>query len=115
RGASGPRPITNGTGATLRHSPRPAAVIPVMAARVLIVPPPSGSTAASAKAPAAFGDTMVGVDMRQANNLPITILARRLPRPGSLTEVAVTESYLDHAEVAVSKVVGTELELAEPQ
>jgi ABC-type antimicrobial peptide transport system permease subunit len=113
--ASGAKPITNGTVETLRHSPRIAAVIPVMAARVLVVPPPFGSTAASAKAPAAFGDTMVGVDMRQANNLPITILAGRLPRPGSLTEVAVTESYLDRADLPVSKVIGTELELAEPQ
>jgi ABC-type antimicrobial peptide transport system permease subunit len=113
--ASGPKPITNGTVETLRRSPRIAAVIPVMAARVLVVPPPFGSTAASVQAPAAFGDTMVGVDMRQAINLPITILAGRLPRPGSLSEVAVTESYLDHSGLPVSKVIGTELELAEPQ
>jgi len=113
--ASGPKPITDGTVARLRHSPHIATVIPVMAAQVLVVPPPFGSKAASIKGPLAFGNTMVGVDLRQANNLPITVLAGRLPRPESLTEVAVTESYLDHAAGSVAGVIGTEVELAEPQ
>jgi putative ABC transport system permease protein len=113
--ATGSKPITNSTIETLRHTPHIATVTPVVATRVLVVPPPFGSKAASTKGPPAFGDTMVGVDMRQANNLPITILAGRLPRPGSLTEVAVTESYLDHAAVPLASVIGTELELAEPQ
>jgi hypothetical protein len=43
------------------------------------------------------------------------VLAGRLPRPGSLTEVALTESYLDHAGASVAGVIGTEVELAEPQ
>ena len=113
--ATGPKPITATTVQTLRRSPHIATVIPVMAARVLVVPPPFGSKASSVKAPVAFGDTLVGVDMRQANNLPITILAGRLPRTGSLTEVAVTETYLDHAAMPVASVIGTEVELAEPQ
>ena len=113
--ATGSKPITDGTIATLRRSPQIATVIPVMASQVLVVPPPFGSKAASTRGPLAFGSTMVGVDLRQANNLPITVLAGRLPRAGSLTEVALTESYLDHTGESVAGVIGTEVELAEPQ
>lgn len=110
-----PQAITDQTVATLRHSPYVAAVIPVVASRILAVPPPFGAAASTSQAEPAFNDTMVGVDMRQANNLPLTILAGRLPRSGSLTETAVTESYLDHSGLSVSSVLGTQVEIAEPQ
>ncbi|HEV2012511.1 MAG TPA: ABC transporter permease [Candidatus Dormibacteraeota bacterium] len=113
--AVGPKPITEATLNSMRRSPHVATVIPVMAARILAVPPPFGSTAASTPGLAAFPDTMVGVDMNQAGNLPITILAGRLPRPGSLTEAAVTESYLDHSGMIVTSTLGTQVEIAEPQ
>jgi ABC-type antimicrobial peptide transport system permease subunit len=113
--AAGPKPITDATLNTVRRSPHVATVVPVMAARVLAVPPPFGSTAVATPGPPAFADTMVGVDLYQAGNLPITVLAGRLPRPGSLTEVAVTESYLDHSRLAVSSAIGTQVEIAEPQ
>lgn len=109
------KPITDGTIDTLGRSPHIAAVIPVMAARVLVVPPPFGSAAAATRGQPAFNDTMVGVDVRQANNLPITVLAGRLPEAKSLTEVAITESYLDHSSLSVSGALGTEVEVAEPQ
>jgi ABC-type antimicrobial peptide transport system permease subunit len=113
--ATGVKPITDTTVQSLRRSAHIAGVIPVMAARVLVVPPPFGSAAASTQGQPPFGDTMVGVDIHQAANLPITILAGRLPQAASLTEVAVTESYLDHSSVSVSGALGTELEIAEPQ
>ena len=109
------KPITDGTIDTLRRSPHIAAVIPVMATRVLVVPPPFGSAAAATRGQPAFNDTMVGVDVRQANNLPITVLAGRLPEAKSLTDVAITESYLDHSSMSVSGALGTEVEVAEPQ
>jgi ABC-type antimicrobial peptide transport system permease subunit len=113
--ATGVKPITDGTISTVRSAPHVAAVIPVMAARVLVAPPPFGSTAASTTGPPAYGDTMVGVDMQQASNLPITILSGRLPQAKSLTEVAVTESYLDHSSLSVSGALGTQVEIAEAQ
>jgi len=113
--ATTPKPITDATIATLERSPHIATVIPVMAAGVLVVPPPFGSSAASARGQPAFNDAMLGVDMQQANDLPITILAGRLPHAWSLTEVAVTESYLDHSGMSVSSALGTEVEIAEPQ
>jgi ABC-type antimicrobial peptide transport system permease subunit len=113
--AAGVKPITDSTVESLRKSPHIAAVIPVMVARVLVVSPPFGSAAASTQGQPPFNDTMVGVDMTQATNLPIAVLSGRLPRAGSLTEVAVTESYLDHSSLSVSGALGTELEIAEPQ
>jgi ABC-type antimicrobial peptide transport system permease subunit len=113
--ATGPKSITDSTVQTLRRTRHIARVIPVMTAQVLVVPPPFGSTAASHPGQPAFGATMVGVDMQQADNLPITILAGRLPSPSSLIEVAVTESYLDHSALAVASALGTQLEIGEPQ
>jgi ABC-type antimicrobial peptide transport system permease subunit len=113
--AAGPKAITDATLATLRQSSRVATVIPVIASRILAVPPPFGSTATSTSGQQAYGDTMVGVDLSQAHNLPITVLAGRVPHPGSLNEVAITESYLDHSGMSVQSALGTQVEIAQPQ
>src|ERR1700686_4430969 len=55
----------------------PPPVIPVIASRILAMPPPFGSAATPTSGISAFGDTMVGVDLTQVRNLPITILAGR--------------------------------------
>jgi ABC-type antimicrobial peptide transport system permease subunit len=113
--AAGPRAISDATLAALRQSPRVATVIPVIAARVLAVPSPLGSSRSGTSAPPGFGDTMIGVDVSQPGNLPITVLTGRLPRAGSLTEVAITESYLDHSNLSAADALGTQVEIAEPQ
>jgi ABC-type antimicrobial peptide transport system permease subunit len=113
--AAGPKAINDATLNALRQSSHVATVIPVIASRILAVPPPFGSPAASTSGEAAFGDTMVGVDLSQPTNLPITLLAGRLPHPGSLTEVAITESYLDHSGMSAASALGTQVEIAQPQ
>ena len=113
--AAGPKAINDATLSALRHAPHVATVIPVIAARVLAVPPPLGSSQPTTAAQPAFGDTMVGVDLSQPGNLPITILTGRLPQAGSLTEVAITDSYLDHAGLGAASAIGTQVEVAEPQ
>ena len=113
--ATSPKPITDATVSMIRRSSNVSVVIPVAASRILAIPPPFGSAAIKGGPEPAFNDTMVGVDMAQANNLPVTILAGRLPRPGSLSEVAVTETYLDHSDLGVSTALGTQVEIAEPQ
>lgn len=113
--AAGPKAITDATLSAVRQSPHIATVIPVITSRILAVPPPFGSTATATSTQPAYGDTMVGVDLSQARNLPITVLAGRLPQPGVLNEVAITESYLDHSSKSVQSVVGTQVEIAEPQ
>jgi ABC-type antimicrobial peptide transport system permease subunit len=113
--AAGPKAINDATLKVVRQSPHVATVIPVITSRILAVPPPFGSAATGTSSQPAYGDTMVGVDLSQARNLPITVLAGRLPQPGVLNEVAITESYLDHSSKSVQSVVGTQVEIAEPQ
>jgi ABC-type antimicrobial peptide transport system permease subunit len=113
--AAGPKPITDATLNTLRQSPHVSTVIPVIAARILAVPPPLGSAATKTAGEPAFGDTMVGADMSQTQYLPITVLAGRVPHPGALNEVAITESYLDHSGMSVQSALKTQVEIAEPQ
>jgi ABC-type antimicrobial peptide transport system permease subunit len=110
-----PKSITDATVAALRRSPSIAAVVPVMTSTILAVPPPFGAQAASNPGEPAFDNTMVGVDMSQAGDLPITLLAGHLPRSGSLDEVAVTETYLDRSGLTVENALGTVVEIAEPQ
>ena len=113
--AAGPKAISEATLSAVRHSPHVASVIPVIASRILAVPPPFSSSPALPAGEPAFGDTMVGVDLSKPGNLPITMLAGRLPRAGSLTEVAITESYLDHSGLSAANALGTQVEIAEPQ
>jgi len=113
--AAGPKAITDATLNALRHSPHVATVIPVITSRIVAVPPPFGAAASPISGVSAFGDTVVGVDLIQAHNLPITVLAGRLPQPRSLNEVAITESYLDHAGMSLQSALGTQVEIAEPQ
>src|ERR1700694_3389101 len=113
--AAGPKAITDATVNTLRQSSHVATVLPVITSRILAVPPPFGSTATSTSVQPAFGDTMVGVDLSQTSNLPITVLAGRVPHPGSLNEVAITESYLDHSGMSVQSALGPKVETAEQQ
>jgi ABC-type antimicrobial peptide transport system permease subunit len=68
--------------------------------------------------PDPFSENVVGVELARADQLPITVLAGRLPAPSSVTEVAVTTGYLsrlglgkDHAPA----VVGTELVVGAPR
>jgi len=59
-------------------------------------------------------EDVVGIDLRLASKLPITVLSGRLPAVGSRTEVAVTPAHLARlglAKAAADKVVGTTLEI----
>ncbi len=113
------------------------AVSPVVVAREVVLPPdpptyaaqtstpPSGATPirpkdgdASNKTLRPYIDGVVGVDLSKPDLFPLSVLAGRLPRATSATEVAVTRSYLSYVGVAPEhavRVLGTELELAAPQ
>src|SRR6202011_2681626 len=61
---------------------------------------------------------MVGTDLGRIGDLPVTVTAGRLPSPTSLTEVAVTASYLDRVHVGeanAASLLGTEVELGAPR
>lgn len=70
------------------------------------------------RAPDPFGDTLVGVDLARADQLPVTVLAGRLPAAGTLVEVDVTQGYLERLglnKTQAAAVVGTEVEMAPPR
>ncbi len=110
------------------------AVSPVVLAREVIVPPnpptyvapptPSGTRAGANGADPSdqgrrpFIEGVVGIDVSHPDLFPLSVVAGRLPTASSLTEVAVTRSYLESVGAdpnAPVKVLGTELELAAPR
>jgi ABC-type antimicrobial peptide transport system permease subunit len=102
-----PRDITEATVTQIRGAPHVAAVVPVLSSHVFAVPPAGDD----------FFATMVGADMGSPD-LPVTVLAGRLPQPGSLTEIAVGLGYLDRFHLnpnRPSAVLGQEMEIAAPQ
>jgi putative ABC transport system permease protein len=118
--------ITIASVGAIRRSPHVSSVVGVLTIGGLAVPcPPAEAaregrrlTAACTTRPDPYGATLVGADLTQAQNLPVTILAGRLPRARSLTEVAVTQSYFDRVHADPNRpraVVGTEVDFATPQ
>ncbi len=109
----------------IRAAPSVSSALPVLAQQVIAVPPPRGTQIQSfagddpdSGQPHPFDATVVGVDLGALRSLPITLLAGRVPSPGSLTEVAVGLDYLDKLGLAVKHpevVLGTEVELGTPQ
>lgn len=92
----------------IRNSPHVSSVVPVMTSEVLAIP---------TRGELFFG-SMVGTDLSRSGDLPLTVTSGRLPAPGSLTEAAVTGSYLDHlhiAESSAASVLNTEVELGAPR
>jgi hypothetical protein len=109
----------------VRGLPDVAAVVPIATTRLLVATDgvvvatngEGGEDQAPAE-PAVRGGTdvegIVGVDLRQADNLPITVLAGRLPEPGTTTEVVVDQRWLERRGVAQGEeaaVVGIEVVL----
>jgi hypothetical protein len=63
-------------------------------------------------------ETFVGADLRLAAQLPLTVLAGRLPSVGSRTEVAVTPAHLERFDLTkddAAKILGTELVIGAPR
>jgi ABC-type antimicrobial peptide transport system permease subunit len=102
--------LTDGTVREIAHLPDVASVLPVISVGEMVVPPKPSLQP--------FFDTVVGVDTARERELPVSVLAGRLPAPGSLTEVAVTDGYLERLQVdrkRPSQVVGTEIEIGAPR
>ena len=110
----------------IQRAPYVSSVVPILATRVLAIPPPRGSASVPAseplerksRPPDPIFETMVGADLSRVRQLPITLLAGRFPAAASLTEVAVTQGYLDRLHLDVNKpaiVLGSVIEFADPQ
>ena len=101
-------------------------VNPVLVQPIFVLTPDPAVTAtadndaraAAAKAAPQFFDGLVGVDIAHAANLPVTVLAGRVPVDRSATEVAVTPSYLRRLglrQAQAAAVVGTEIAYGSPR
>jgi putative ABC transport system permease protein len=109
--------------AALQRSPHVSSVVTVLSTPVLAIPCPG--VVPGPKAPPAcrketdgYLTSAVGSDLRRVSDLPITLLAGRLPAPGSLTEVAVTQNYVERVHLDAqhpASVLNSEVELAAPQ
>jgi putative ABC transport system permease protein len=63
-------------------------------------------------------ETLVGADVRDADDLPISVLAGRLPLPGSYVEVAVTPTWLARFGLEgtdATRMLGLEIEVGAPR
>ena len=110
-----PKDLDDAAVEQIRALPTVRDVVPVVSTRMLIV---GSQTGRDGKVLDPFLENVVGVDLTQAPKLPITVSLGRLPAPGSFTEVAVTEGYLERLGLKRTEgvqVIGTELELASAQ
>jgi hypothetical protein len=134
-----PRPITEAARRNIAKLPHVRSVVPVIATPVEVVPPlqPVNAAAASSTTAAtsangrrssqnflpgnaaqSFPETLIGADLAHAGDLPVTVLAGRLPKAGALDEVAVTVGYLRRFGLdrpQAKEVLGTELVLGAPR
>jgi ABC-type antimicrobial peptide transport system permease subunit len=128
---SGPaRDLTVQALARIRALPHVRSVVPVTATEVTVVPPalpPKGSTAcretdACHRDPSngnepdrpvrPIGTAIVGVNLHQLGNLPVSLLSGRFPAVNATDQVDVTQEYLSHLGLAKTKaaeVVGSQI------
>lgn len=120
-----PNPITAEVVAAIRRAPGVTSIATVVSQAVFVVPAPRGGSIPSFAGddpdrglPRPFSDTIVGVDFGSVTDLPITLLAGRLPSPQSNSEVVVTAGYFDHLHLDIKHpetVLGTVIEIGAPQ
>jgi len=125
-----PRDLDDAALADIAALPDVRAVIPLVSTRVVVaVPDPveldDGTTVTTQprydrdRGPrGVLFETLVGADVRRADDLPISVLAGRLPAPGSATEVAVTTTWLARfglERTDAARMLGVELEVGAPR
>jgi ABC-type antimicrobial peptide transport system permease subunit len=121
-----PRAIDEGVRQRIEALPGVKSVVPVIANPVLVLPPreaPRGGAAEDGDDDDGgerlqFREAIVGADLARADDLPITVLAGRLPDAGSLTEAAVTLGYVRRFGFTrddADRVVGTEIVIGAPR
>lgn len=97
---------------TIRDLDQVRAVLPVLSTPVFVDQPRETADGAPLEP---FEEEMVGADLSRPGLLPVTTLEGRLPAPDSLTEVAVSQGYLERLGLDANQadqVIGTEVRLA---
>lgn len=121
-----PKPLDDAALQRIRTLKDVRAAYPVVDVPVVVLAPekialagPAATNPAAGVGPAEpFGDSVVGLPVEDAAQLPLTLLAGRYPTPGSLTEVAVTPEFLGRLNVPANRasaVLGSEVEVGFPR
>jgi putative ABC transport system permease protein len=115
----------------MRRIPGVTAVIPILQAQVIVIPParpPADSRLCAAAHPLAhcdganenssgvpiYGSNIVGADLSEVGSLPVSLLAGNYPSLNSTTEVDVTPNYLTRVGLGVGaahEVIGSDVAL----
>ena len=117
-----PRPIDDAARRRIAAIPGVKSVVALVSSSVFVVAPPppemKGAGRRHIRPVEPFRGTLSGVDLRRVGELPVTVLAGRLPTPGSLHEIAVTDSYLRAVGLKstdANAVLGSEVEFGAPR
>ncbi len=100
--------------------PQVSSVLPIIATPILALPPtnlPAAAHASPKNAQRIF-DSVVGIDLDHVNQLPVTVVAGRMPTSGSQTEIAVTVDFLQRLGITnanAKALLGTEITLGAPR
>jgi ABC-type antimicrobial peptide transport system permease subunit len=105
----------------IRALPAVREAVPIVVSKMIVTPPvPTTRTRDTppGRVSDTYVETIVGVDITRVPSLPVTVLAGRLPAPGALDEVAVSERALNSLGVAradAMTLVGRVMQLGAPQ
>lgn len=126
-----PRDLDDAALAEIGDLPDVETVVPLVATGMAVVPPNPVTLADGTEVtlqrhrdddddgpPGVLFETMVGADMTRTADLPISVLAGRLPQPGSLEEVAVTPGWLARfglERTDADRMLGVEIEVGAPR
>jgi hypothetical protein len=100
--------------------PDVSSVLPIIATPMVVLPPATLPAAAHATLPdkGPIFDSGVGVDLQHVDQLPVSVIAGRIPVPGSQTELAVTIDFLRRIGMTTPNahaLLGTEVTLGAPR
>ena len=87
-------------------------VVPVVSARLFVIEPHLRADGAPLLE---FSARAVGIDLRRATSLPLTVVSGRIPGANSVDEVAVTPGWLERLHLPRTKadqVIGDEVQMA---
>ena len=117
-----PKAIDEAALRTIQSLPGVSNVLPIVTGEAIVVWDDQVTATATATDPSQFRDrifdSMVGVNLARAGQMPVTVLSGRLPAPGSLTEVAVTPAFLERFGIDrrhIATALGREVELGSPR
>jgi putative ABC transport system permease protein len=110
-----PRDLTAAALEQIHHLPHVTRVVAVTAAPVRVVTPqrrcpPRGGGCGSGE----FGSSLLGVDLSDTTDLPVSLVAGRYPAPDAVFQVDVTQDYLQRVGVTSARaasVVGTKVDI----